>query len=53
MDEVGEWQEESSLSEGGWGHMGLAAHNETEARACRQVLIHTANNEHSIFYTDN
>lgn len=33
MDEVGEWQEESSLSEGGWGHMGLAAHNKTEVRA--------------------
>lgn len=28
MDEEGEWQEESSLSEGGWGHVGPAAHSQ-------------------------
>lgn len=28
MDEVGEWQQESSLSEGGWSHVGPAAHNQ-------------------------
>lgn len=29
MDEVGEWQEESSWSEGGWSHVGPAAPNQT------------------------